>query len=99
MVLLDNAKYHKTQPCLKTLKKAFDVVIFLPPYSAQYQAWEFLFQVIKKKARSDLIREVINWSGPKGREYLERKIKEINPETIIGFFKEIYSQIYRDIIN
>lgn len=48
-ILMDNAKFHKTKIIFDLFKESKNTVLFIPPYSPQYNPIENVFGIIKNK--------------------------------------------------
>ena len=51
-ILMDNAKFHKTKILFDLFRESKNTVLFIPPYSPQYNPIENVFGIIKNKPAS-----------------------------------------------
>ena len=49
LLLLDNASYHKSSRAVACLQSAFKIVVFISPYSPQFNQIELFFRALKLK--------------------------------------------------
>ena len=86
LLLIDNASYHKAGRAVACLQSVFKNVIFILPYSPQFNPIELFFRALKLKVGRWKGKSAIKLTSAEGREAVVRVIKEIRPQTIIRCF-------------
>ena len=80
-IIADNVAFHKSKDVIEYLKSNEANMIFIPPYSPEYNPIEFVFSEIKRKIR------LINFcSSNQLIEYLENNLKIISTN-LMSYFK------------
>jgi len=80
-IIADNVSFHKSKEVITYLKNNKANMIFIPPYSPEYNPIEFVFSEIKRKIR------LINFdSSNKLCEYLKDNLKIIS-SNLTNYFK------------
>jgi transposase len=80
-IIADNVSFHKSKEVITYLKNNKANMIFIPPYSPEYNPIEFVFSEIKRKIR------IINFdSSNKLYEYLKDNLKIVS-SNLTNYFK------------
>ena len=86
LLLIDNASYHKTKPVVEKLRWISRLIIFIPPYSPQFNPIELFFAALKAKIRRLRIERALKLSTEAGRQGVVDAINQIKPSIIVGWF-------------
>ena len=82
LLLIDNASYHKTKPVVEKLRWISRLIIFIPPYSPQFNPIELFFAALKAKIRRLRIERALKLSTEAGRQGVVDAINQIKPSII-----------------
>ncbi len=52
-ILMDNVSFHRSKEIIEIIKKSGNEVLFIPPYSPQFNPIECVFHILKSKLRAD----------------------------------------------
>lgn len=86
-IIADNVSFHKSKEVIEYLKNKEVNMIFIPPYSPEYNPIEFVFSEIKRKIR------LINFNSANDLiDYLENNLKII-PTNLVSYFKHSLKKI------
>ena len=82
LLLIDNASYHKTKPVVEKLRWISRLIIFIPPYSPQFNPIELFFAALKAKIRRLRIERALKLSTEAGRQGVVDAINQIKPSIV-----------------
>ena len=58
IIIMDNAKFHKSEKTKNLIEKAGCSILFLPPYSPDFNPIEHFWSCIKDKARKYFLNNI-----------------------------------------
>ena len=72
-------------------------MLYLPPYTPQYQLVETFFGIVKVKLRELRKSNIVKFDLRKGEEIVKSTLSSINPDTIIKCFNKAIINIQKAI--
>ena len=92
-IICDNVSFHKTKNVIKEINKS-NKVIFIPPYSPEFNPIEFVFSEIKRKLRYKTFMNIIELN-----KYIIKKLKNIQKSNLNSYFVHSLKNQYKEYIN
>ena len=87
-VILDNASYHKTKKISEKLVDMNCNVVYLPPYTPQFQPIEIFFGIVKCKLRELKLKDVVQLDWREGESLVMNILRSVSPVSIIKCFNK-----------
>ena len=87
-IILDNASYHKTKKISDKLIGMNCNVLYLPPYTPQFQPIDIFFGIAKCKLRELKVKDAVKLNWKEGESLVHNVLKSINPASIIKCFNK-----------
>ena len=82
VIILGNASYHKTKEVMKILKKNFNWIIFLSPYTPSFAPIEHYFSVCKRNILKQSKRKSLNLKSPQGQKLVREALLDVEQHQI-----------------
>ena len=96
-ILLDNTPTHRAKTSINILKKKFDRLIFIPPYTLQDAPIEHFFGFLKSSIKAYHTSKVVNLRSREGEQIIKTWVLGVRPASIVGSFAHWFGVMREDI--
>ena len=83
--MLDNVIFHKSKDFKSLLKKKFQEVCFIPPYTPQFAAIELFFNIIKSRMKVMSFDQILKLRRMEANKIVREVIRGVTPQSVISW--------------
>ena len=99
ILLIDNASYHKTKSVVEKLSWFYHLMLFIPPYSPQFNPIKLFFAALNAKIKGLRVEGTLKLSTEDGIQRIEDTINQTYSSVIVRWFLKTFKIIRLFISN